>query len=72
MFQAKKVGASGGSGSVTPGIVKDADTRAVEREMSDSLGLAVVLLPGANNAGEIIIRYKTLDQFEAVRARLLR
>ncbi len=73
LFQAKKPSASsnGGSGGNACAITKDADTRAVEREMCDSLGLAVVILPGANNTGEIIIRYKTLDQFEAVRGRLV-
>ncbi|MDZ4791990.1 MAG: ParB/RepB/Spo0J family partition protein [Hyphomicrobiales bacterium] len=72
LFQAKKPSASnGGSGGNSAPITKDADTRAVEREMCDALGLAVTILPGANNTGEIIIRYKTLDQFEAVRGRLI-
>ncbi len=71
LFQAKKPAASGGGSSGVGAIAKDADTRAVEREMADALGLTVVILPGANNTGEIIIRYKTLDQFEAVRGRLV-
>jgi ParB family chromosome partitioning protein len=52
-------------------VQKDADTRAVERELTDALGLNVVLTPGSGEAGEIIIRYKTLDQFETIRCALL-
>ncbi len=51
---------------------KDADTRAVEREMSDALGLSVVMTPGSGEAGEVIIRYKTLEQFETIRRALVR
>jgi ParB family chromosome partitioning protein len=45
---------------------KDADTRAVEREMSDALGLAVVINPGSGEAGEVVVRYKTLEQLETI------
>ena len=68
LFQTGRGGASSGNKSVV--IPKDADIRAVEREMCDALGLSVVVSPGPNNTGEIIVRYKTLDQFEAVRKRL--
>lgn len=72
LVQGKQAGgAQGGARQAVATIVKDADTRAVEREMGDALGLAVVIVPGGNNAGEIIIRYKSLDQFEAVRAKLV-
>ncbi len=70
LFQAKRTPSSGG-GSTVPPLAKDADMRAVEREMSDALGLTVVVIPGANNTGEILIRYKTLDQFESVRKRFV-
>jgi ParB family chromosome partitioning protein len=50
---------------------KDADSRAAEREMSDALGLSVVLNPGSGEAGEVIIRYKTLDQFETIRKAIM-
>jgi ParB family transcriptional regulator, chromosome partitioning protein len=50
---------------------KDADTRAVEREMSDALGLSVTMNPGSGEAGEIIVRYKTLEQFETIQRALL-
>jgi ParB family chromosome partitioning protein len=60
-------GAGGGS-SIRPAVPhKDADTRAAEREMAEALGLAVVINPGHGEAGEVIIRYKTLEQFEVIR-----
>jgi ParB family chromosome partitioning protein len=57
--------------SKTPTLQKDADTRAAEREMADALGLAVEIAPGKGEAGEIIIRYRSLDQFETVRKKLV-
>ncbi len=71
LFQAKKPASPGSARTSVPGIVKDADTRAAEREMCDALGLTVVISPGPNHTGEIIIRYKNLDQFEVVRKKLI-
>jgi len=45
---------------------KDADTRAAEREMSDALGLLVVINPGSGEAGEVVVRYKTLEQLDTI------
>lgn len=59
-----------GNGGVG-GLQKDADTRAAEREMADALGLAVEIAPGKGEAGEIIIRYRSLEQFENVRMKLV-
>ncbi len=50
---------------------KDADTRAAEKEMTDSLGLTVVIHPGSGEAGEVVIRYKTMEQFDVVHQALL-
>ena len=50
---------------------KDPDTRAAEREMSDALGLSVVINPGSGEAGEIVVRYKTMEQFETIHKALL-
>ncbi len=50
---------------------KDADTRAAEREMSDALGLSVEIIPGKGEAGEVIVRYKTLEQLEIIHLALL-
>jgi ParB family chromosome partitioning protein len=57
--------------AATPTLTKDADTRAAEREMADALGLNVEIAPGKGEAGEIIIRYRTLEQLETVRKRLI-
>jgi ParB family chromosome partitioning protein len=57
--------------SATPTLAKDADTRAAEREMADALGLNVEIAPGKGEAGEIIIRYRTLEQLETVRKKLI-
>jgi ParB family chromosome partitioning protein len=50
---------------------KDADTRAAEREMTDAMGLTVVINPGSGEAGEVIIRYRTMEQFEVLHRALL-
>ena len=51
---------------------KDADTRATESELSEALGLDVNIRSGRGEAGELRIRYSTLDQLEDVRHRLIR
>jgi ParB family chromosome partitioning protein len=49
--------------------VKDADTAAVEKRLSDALGLAVVIEP-RGEAGSLTIRYKTLEQLDDVIRRI--
>jgi ParB family chromosome partitioning protein len=73
LVQDKKDGGKTGEAkrSATPTLTKDADTRAAEREMADALGLAIEIAPGKGEAGEIIIRYKSLEQFETVRKKLV-
>lgn len=48
---------------------KDPDTRALEKALEDVLGVAVTINHGARG-GELRIRYKTLEQLEAVCRRL--
>jgi ParB family chromosome partitioning protein len=48
---------------------KDADTRALEKDISDALGLAVSI-DGRGERGEVRIRYKDLEQLDALCARL--
>ncbi len=48
---------------------KDADTRALERRLSDALGLSVAIV-NHGEAGELKIRYKTLEQLDEVVRRL--
>ncbi len=62
---------AGASGSPKPAAQKDPDTRAAEREMSDALGLSVAINPGSGEAGEVIVRYKTMEQFETIHKALL-
>jgi ParB family chromosome partitioning protein len=48
---------------------KDADTRALEKDLSDALGLAVAI-DGRGERGEVRIRYKDLEQLDGLCARL--
>jgi ParB family chromosome partitioning protein len=48
---------------------KDADTRAIEKTLSDALGLSVAI-HHQGDSGELRIRYKNLDQLDAVCKRL--
>lgn len=64
--------AEGGEGSspARPRPEKDADTRALEARLSDLLGLAVSIDHRGDRGGSITIRYRTLEQLEAVSHRL--
>lgn len=49
---------------------KDADTRALEQRLSDLLGLAVSIEHRGEKGGAITIRYRTLEQLDALSHRL--
>lgn len=49
---------------------KDADTAALEKRLSDALGLAVAIDHRANGGGTLQVKYKTLEQLDDVIARL--
>lgn len=49
--------------------VKSADIRALERRLSDALGLTVEI-NARGQGGEVRVRYKTLEQFEALSRKL--
>jgi ParB family chromosome partitioning protein len=51
--------------------VKDADTRALEKELSDALGLTVSI-ESRGERGEVRIRYKDLEQLDGLCTRLAR
>ena len=51
--------------------VKDADTQALEKRLSDVLGLHVAI-DHKEQGGRVEIRYRTLDQLDAVCAKLVR
>jgi ParB family chromosome partitioning protein len=57
-------------GSRKPAI-KDADTRALEKTLSDALGLEVTIAHKASG-GEVRVRYKTLEQLDDIGRRLRR
>jgi ParB family chromosome partitioning protein len=49
---------------------KDADTAALQKRLSDALGLAVTIDHRANGAGVLRIRYRTLEQLDDLVRRL--
>jgi ParB family chromosome partitioning protein len=49
---------------------KPADTRALEKSLRDALGIEAVITQKNGEAGELSLRYKTLDQLEFVCRRL--
>ena len=51
------------------GVVKDADTRAVEKRLSDALGLAVSI-DHKGEGGTVTIKYNDLDQLDLVLRKL--
>jgi ParB family chromosome partitioning protein len=65
---AREAPRSKGRGPVKP--QKDADTRALEKQLSESLGLKVTVDHKGAAGGSVVIKYGTLDQLEDVTARL--
>jgi ParB family chromosome partitioning protein len=49
---------------------KDADTRRMERELSDKLGAAVTIQSGQNGRGRLQIAYNSLDELEGILAHI--
>lgn len=54
------------------GVVRDADTRAIEKRLVEALGMTVELKPRKNGAGELVLHYSNLDQFDDLLSRLER
>ncbi|WP_075214203.1 ParB/RepB/Spo0J family partition protein [Mongoliimonas terrestris] len=50
---------------------KDADTKALEQQILDALGLKVEISHKPNGSGEVRIRYQSLEQLEEVTRRLI-
>jgi ParB family chromosome partitioning protein len=50
---------------------KDADTRAFEKELADSLGLKVEIKRGSGESGVLHIKYGNFDQLDYLRLRIL-
>ena len=70
LVMGRKLPSASGPSKLEP-AQKDADTRAAEREMSDALGLTLLINPKSGELGEVVVRYKTLEQFETIRKALL-
>jgi ParB family transcriptional regulator, chromosome partitioning protein len=49
---------------------KDADTRAMEKRLMEQLGMNVTIKHREGEAGDVVVRYKTLDQLEFLCRRL--
>ncbi len=49
---------------------KDADTRAFEKELADTLGLKVEIKRGSGESGTLLIKYGNFDQLEYIRQRI--
>jgi len=60
----------GGGSAKRPAEVKSADTRALEDRLGDLLGLKVSVDVRDNGSGELKIRYRTVEQLDAVCRRL--
>ncbi|WP_201154489.1 ParB/RepB/Spo0J family partition protein [Rhodothalassium salexigens] len=50
---------------------KDADTRALEDDLADALGLSVTITHGGERGGTLTVSYKTLEQLDDVCGRLM-
>ena len=75
----EKLAAAGKSGAAAktakaarPRGEKSADTRQLEKRLSDRLGLSVTIDEEADQAGRLSIDYASLEQLDAVIARLMR
>ena len=56
--------------STKPKIDKDADTRALEKQLSETTGLRVEIKTQGRESGTLLIKYKTLEQLDDVTNRL--
>ncbi len=65
------VAAQGGATEKRRKREKDADTRAMEKVLADSLGLKVEIKPTSGESGSIVIKYGNFDQLEYLGKRLI-
>jgi ParB family chromosome partitioning protein len=63
---------AGGRKRARPKKEKDADTRALEDNLTDALGLKVTLVTKTTESGEVHIAYKSLEQLDDICSRLKR
>ena len=55
----------------TPKPPRDADTVALEKQLSDALGLSVAIDHSDKGGGKVEIRYRTLEQLDSILAKLV-
>ncbi|MBV1885725.1 MAG: chromosome partitioning protein ParB, partial [Parvibaculaceae bacterium] len=58
------------AGKAVSSGMKDADTRALEKNISDALGLAVSVNHDGEEGGDVTISYLTLEQLDEICRRL--
>ena len=63
--QARKEGRTQARGTAGTARVKDADTKALEKQLSDALGLEVTV-DHRGEGGTLHIKYRDLDQLDAI------
>lgn len=66
-----KGGGGAGKSGRGGGEDNDTDSRAFEKDMSDSLGLKVEIKPGSGESGTLSIKYGNFDQLDYIRSRLV-
>lgn len=66
-----KSGKDAGKGKTGKGKIKDADTAALERDLTNQLGLKVEVLDNRGK-GKLVIHYENLEQLDGVLARIMR
>jgi ParB family chromosome partitioning protein len=65
------IGITGSTGGARKFRDKDADTKAFEKELADTLGLKVEVKRGSGESGNLIIKYGNFDQLDYIRMRLV-
>jgi len=68
--RAGKSGKKSARGKTRAAAAKSADTRALEKQLSDALGLVVTIDDRGGRGGTLSIRYRSLDQLDDVLRRL--
>ena len=64
--QAEDLARSAANSSKATAPQKDADTRSLEKQMSEMMGLAVSIKHKDKVGGQVVISYKTLDQLDEI------
>jgi ParB family chromosome partitioning protein len=70
--EAIRRGVEKAAGSTTSRPTKDADTLALEQSLQEALGLQVDVKHRGSKGGQVVIRYRTLEQLDEICRRLTR